>query len=230
MQIGFIMEKRKYGQIEEFEYTYTREHSVREMIYNKLKLYRVSIITEYTIFGKVFKKKFIVPFVFEKKETAKEFLQYDIKYKMVRLRLYALGYWTSIQACLLKFNGLSCYATFYQDNTVKTSKTDIKDYPMYEHDMNIRIFKDLKLFPRGIDPVYPRSLVDWDDKHSYLDVTKPYFDGKSGKNLAWNTIKDFIIYTQDTTNDDKKLKEEQAKEQEENCKIISISTYELVKK
>ena len=224
------MEKRKYGQIEEFEYSYTRDHGVREVIYDKLRLYRVSIITEYTIFRKAFKKKFIVPFVFKKKETAKEFLQYDIKYKMVRLRLYALGYYAAIQACLLKFNGLSCYATFYQDNTFKMSRTDIKDYSIYKHDTDIRIFKDLKLFPRGIDPVYPREIVDWDGKYSHLDVTKPYFDGKSGKNLVWNTIKDFIKYTQDTINNDKKLKEEQAKEQEEKCKIISISTYELVKK
>ena len=224
------MEKRKYGQIEEFVYSYTREYGVREVIYNKLKLYRVSIITEYIIFGKAFKKKFIVPFVFKKKETAKEFLQYDIKYKMVRLRLYALGYYAAIQACLLKFNGLLCYATFYQDNTFKMSRTDMKDYPMYKHDTDIRIFKDLKLFPKGIDPVYPREIVDWDDKYSHLDVTKPYFDGKSGKNLAWNTIKDFIKYTQDVIDNDKKLKEEQVKEQEENCKIISISTYELVKK
>ena len=110
--------KRQYGQIEEF--VYSCEDKRKEISIPETKLYRVKLITEKSIFGMTFTSINVIPFVFKSEKIAKEFLQYDISYKMICNTYYQTGNMTvsKIPICEIKFNGYntSAYVVFDQKN------------------------------------------------------------------------------------------------------------------
>lgn len=202
--------KKRYAEIEEFEYTY-------KGYYDHAHLFRAKIITESEgIFG-TSRKEFTIPFVFENKDTAQEFLQYDVKYEVSNFYFGSHNYSHCIPFYKLKINGYKCFAILNQYNTFNSNETvmsHLKSYRLIKYDNNIKIFRSLMLFEKG---THTNDIEIWVSELGHADIYSQC--DIQGNSMSWSSIENFLNYK----NNEKNPKVNA------NIKTIGTTKYELIK-
>lgn len=202
--------KKRYTEIEEFEYTY-------KGYYDHVHLFRAKIITESEgIFG-TSRKEFTIPFVFEDKDTAQEFLQYDVKYEVSNFYFGTHNYNHCIPFYKLKINGNTCFAILKQNNTFNSNESVVgqwlKHYKLIKYDNDIKIFRALMTFEKG---THTNDIERWKSELGHADIS--YQCDERGNPKMWVKIEDFLNYIND----------EKTPNANASIKTIGTTKYELV--
>ena len=215
------MTKKIFAEIEEFEYNFPPA-------YVNSHLFRIKITREYTIFGKTWTRVFTAPIVFKTKELAKEFLQYDIKYKLKTFYFDCRCNHETYGVYQLTINGIKCYARCYIDNLIfYTSFDGDISYNKLTYDKNVRIFRELLIIPKGTDI----NKVSWKgDGDDHIDL-HAYYDFDRNKQYSWRTIQDMFNYFNEENAKEaraERIKRDSIKD-DNKFNVVGVTKYELLK-